>query len=186
MAFWTAGGSCSDPAKPAVSAAKPVSVLLHASGDFSTFVRLRVRVPATAASVCLLDTDADGEGCEAAANAAAAAVGRLHQLMLGLEQKSTDARKLSVTQIVSPELLQMMCQKVSPSVRACKVVAVFSQHFARKLLVDVRQNCTDTRIVDGSVLCNLAPTPTRSKSGRSRGGDALFASVLLQPVFINE
>lgn len=114
MAFWAKANDTQIQSRPgpAVGAAKPVTLVLHSSGDFSTLVRLRVRVPSVSAAISLADADVDGEEGEAAAHTAGVAAGKLHQLMLGLEAKSADARKHSVAQVMSPELLQVLCQKV--------------------------------------------------------------------------
>lgn len=116
MAFWRQASSTNIQTGPSVLhtvGAKPITIVLHSSSDFSTLVRLRVKAPCTTAAAGVMDVCEDGETAEQAVLATAAAVGKLHQLMLGLDVKSAEARKHSISHIMSSDLLQLLCQKVS-------------------------------------------------------------------------
>jgi hypothetical protein len=109
MAFWTAASEAKPAAgfKPAARPAKPLTVLLHCPSDLSSLVRLKIRLPNNQRPA------ADEEDDEAVINASATALARLHRLILGIEARSADAAKLTVTEVLEPpETLQLLCQKV--------------------------------------------------------------------------
>eukprot|EP00879_Flechtneria_rotunda_P021681 GHRR01022861.1.p1 GENE.GHRR01022861.1~~GHRR01022861.1.p1 ORF type:complete len:127 (+),score=34.26 GHRR01022861.1:1802-2182(+) len=112
MAFW---GSASQPPQRSEShrpgPAVPVTaVMLSASGDFSALVRLRVNVSnfEKAESSCPDDSD-DVQAC----NTAVSAVSSAHQLIMDIERDSAEAGTHSIIEVLSPDSLQLLCQKVS-------------------------------------------------------------------------
>jgi hypothetical protein len=115
MAFWTAAGKENQAPglRPAAGPAKPLTVLLHCPSDFSTLVRLKIRLPNNQQAA------ADEDDDEAVVNASVTALARLHRLMIGIEARSADAAKLSVTEVLEPpDTLQLLCKKVSSSTSA--------------------------------------------------------------------
>lgn len=110
MAFWTAASKSNQAPslRPAAGPAKPLTVLLHCPSDFNTLVRLKIRLPNN--QLAAADEDDD----EAVVTASATALARLHRLIIGIEVRSADAAKLSVTEVLQPpDTLQLLCQKVS-------------------------------------------------------------------------
>jgi hypothetical protein len=122
MAFWASAGNSTTAAglRPAAGPAKPLTVLLHCPSDFSTLVRLKIRLTNKQ------QAEADEDGDEAVVQASAKSLARLHRLIVGIESKSADAAKLTITEVLQPpDTLQLLCQKV----RAHKVhTQVYPMH----------------------------------------------------------
>jgi hypothetical protein len=110
MAFWASAGNATSAAglRPAAAPAKPLAVLLHCPGDFTTLVRLKIRLLSSQ------QTAADEDDDEAVVQASATSLARLHRLLIGIETRSADAAKLTITEVLQPpDTLQLLCQKVS-------------------------------------------------------------------------
>lgn len=114
MAFWaqaSAGqGSNSGPARPLTYI---LSAGTNSLTDFTTLVRLRVDVASAAASLAAAAQDAEDEETAAQqAEDAACAVGQLHQVVVGIEQVSDEARSCSLLELMGDKTLQLLCSKV--------------------------------------------------------------------------
>lgn len=69
-------------------------------------------VPLAVAAAPGSDVDDDDGHCAAAQAAAVAAVGRLHEVILGIEQRSQDACTLAVLEVLDDRSCVLLCHKV--------------------------------------------------------------------------
>jgi hypothetical protein len=120
MAFWTQAKDAAQPSRPsqapAKGPAKPLTFLVSTGSNSLTqqsasLVRLRIDVPAAAAA-STGDMDDDEETACMQEEAAVRAIGKLHQVIRGIEQQADDARVASVLELLQDRSLHLLCSKV--------------------------------------------------------------------------
>lgn len=125
MAFWAQGSAVSKPSasRPSAGPARPLSYVLGTGSgsllEYATLVRLRVDVPTAAAALVAAAEDVDDETAAAEVQQnAVCAIGQLHEVIRGIEQKAEDARVSAVLEVMQDRTLQLLCSKVCLSMSA--------------------------------------------------------------------
>jgi len=162
MAFW-AQASAAQGSRPNQSGpARPLTYILSAGAnsltDFTTLVRLRVDVASAAASLAAAAQDAEDEETAAQqAEDAACAVGQLHQVVVGIEQASDEARSSSLLELMGDKTLQLLCSKVLTHARH-HLSSINQKHQQQRTACSCCQQHSFMHTMNAAVYCCMCRT----------------------------